>query len=285
MTKLALLLAVLAAGNSAWAQAQVLTVPPGVPYTFSSTAVAGGDGIITYQWYRDGVAIAGATDSVYTLPAELAYGIGVEFKRGAVSSTCPHSVGYANAFIITFCGLLLKDVCWAYTNVTQPRTFAPKPDMYTELYQWNRLTAYSAADPLTPAWNSPDNTSIWVINPCPAGWRLPTVEEYQALHAAGTSWAAAYAKGNDVAGRFYGPSHASCSFIAGGSMAGCIFMPAGGNRSDSNGSLNNQGNYGDYWSSSQVNTNNGYHLYFSFSESLATGNNPKGYGFTIRCVQ
>jgi len=299
ITKFTLLLAVLAAGNSAWAQAQVLTVPPGVPYTFSSDTAAGGGGTITYQWYRDGVAIAGATDSSYTVTADLAYGKNVEFKRGAVSSSCPHSISYANAFIITFCGLLLNDLCWAHTNVAQPRTFADKPDMYTEFYQWNRLTAWSATAPTVSGWNATADTSkTWTVNPCPAGWRLPTVQEFQALDLLsdgngnnnppfGGTWVAAYTRGNEVAGRFYGPNHALCTFVAGGSMDGCIFLPAIGWR-DNSGSLNSL--RGRYWSSSHhiVGTaSEGYRLDFSYNNNApnSVDSNNKADGYPIRCVQ
>jgi len=290
--KLALLLAVLAADNSAWAQAQVLTVPPGMPYTFSSDTAAVGDGTITYQWFRDRQPIAGATDPDYILPEYLAYGTHVEFRRGAVSSSCPGNISYANAFIITFygCGLLLNNVCWASANITQPLTFAAKPDMYTEFYQWDKLTAHSATDPLIPSWNSTASQSTtWTNDPCPAGWRLPTRAEFQALlDSAGSTWVAAYTRGNEVAGRFFGPNHASCKFAAGGSMDGCVFLPAVGLRLNTDGSLNNQGSNGYYWSSTHYSGSGNVLSYnFTFSSSSSNSNNylPKAFGSSVRCVQ
>jgi len=283
--KLALLLAVLAAGNSAWAQVQVLTVPPGAPYTFSSDTAAVGGGTITYQWFRDGQPIAGATDPDYTLPANLASGKNVVFIRGAMSSSCSGSISYANAFIISFCGLLIDDVCWASANVAQPYTFAAKPDMYTEFYQWNRLTAYSATDPHTPVWNSTaDESDTWTINPCPAGWRLPIRAEWQALNNAGSTWVAAYTRGNEVSGRFYGPNHASCTFVAGGNMNNCIFLPAGGNRNAS-GTLGSHGTDGYYWNNAQYSVPLGFIMYFSSSSSPPTAYTMKSLSLNIRCVR
>jgi len=280
-TKFALLLAVLVAGNSAWAQ--MLTVPPNEPYIFSNIAPAGGGGTITYQWYRDGVAIPGATDSAYTLPAELAYGKNVEFKRGAVSSTCPHSVSYANSFFVTFCGLLLNDVCWAHVNVAQPRTFAAKPDMFTEFYQWNRLTAWSTTGTAI-GWNAtPDTSPTWTVNPCPAGWRLPTLQEFQELDNVGSTWAFAYTRGNEVVGRFYGPNHALCTFVAGGSMDGCIFLSAGGYR-DSDGMLG-LSEQARYWSSTNYNSTSGYNLNFSSTNSNPNNASLKAPARSIRCVR
>jgi len=285
ITKLALLLLGVTAGNSAWAQAQVLTVPPGVPYTFSSTVAAGGGGTITYQWFRDGQPIPDATDSSYTVTADLAYGKNVVFIRGAVSSNCPHSMSYANSFVITFCGLLLNDLCWASTSVAQPYTFADKPDMYTEFYQWNRPVAYSAVSPLTPAWNSTaDLSATWTNNPCPAGWRLPSLAEFQVLDNAGSTWADAYTRGNEIAGRFYGPNHASCTFVAGGSMSGCVFFPASGFRYEGTGGTTNRGVYGHVWSSTQNNSTRSYFLIFN-STSSTIYEDSKARGYPIRCVR
>jgi len=283
--KFALLLAVLAAGNSAWAQAQVLTVPPGEPYTFSSDTAAVGDGTITYQWFRDRQPIAGATDPDYILPDYLANGINVEFRRGAVSSTCPGSISYANAFVITFCTLMFDNLCWAYANVAQPHTFAAKPDMYTEFYQWNRLTAWSATAPTVSGWNSSvGDPQTWTVNPCPAGWRLPTMAEITALNNAGSTWVAALTRGNEVAGRFYGPNHATCTLATGGSMAGCIFLPALGYRSDSNGTLSDQGSLVRYWSDWHIYTNIGGSIYANSSTYNMGGLN-KAHGLPVRCVR
>ena len=100
MNKIALLLAVLAIGNSAQAQLQQLQASK--PYTFKGTSATTGGGAVTYQWYRDGQPIAGATDSSYLLPAHLAYGTNVMFKRGVVSSTCPGNVIFTNDVNISF---------------------------------------------------------------------------------------------------------------------------------------------------------------------------------------
>lgn len=34
--------------------------------------------------------------------------------------------------------VLIKDVCWAKSNVDEPGTFAATPESYGMLYQWNR---------------------------------------------------------------------------------------------------------------------------------------------------
>jgi len=287
--KLALLAAMLAAGGSAQAQTTAHVVQAGVPYTFSNTTAAStASGSVTYQWYRNGEPIPGATNPAYTLPALMAYGKNQEFRRGAVSSTCPYDVTYANTFVVTFCdGVPIGSVCWAKTNVDAYQTFATQPDMYTRFYQWNRATAWPAGGSSVVGWLAADQSESWAVNPCPAGWRLPTQAEYQLLHDAGTTWVgASSARGNAVAGRFYGPNHNNavlCNLP--NNMNGCVFLPAAGYRNNSDGALTNQGTYGSYWSSTQNSATIGYSLYFLSGASYPANNLSKAYGFSVRCVQ
>jgi uncharacterized protein (TIGR02145 family) len=179
-------------------------------------------------------------------------------------------------------GTEINGVYWANVNVDSYQTFAARPDMYTAFYQWNRATAYSATDPLSPAWNAtPDNSATWTINPCPSGWRLPTQAEQAALLNSGYTWAAAGAKGNAVAGGFVGANHASCTMS---SLAGCIFIPATGYRNNTNGALTTE-NAVRIWSSTQRVADAGYNIYFNTAGTVYTNNsNAKSYGFKVRCV-
>ena len=61
------------------------------------------------------------------------------------------------------------------------------------------------------------------------------------------------------------------------------FLPAAGNRNNSNGQLNNRGNNGYYWSSTYNSTTNGYNLNFN-SGSTNINNNNRSNGFSVRCV-
>jgi len=58
-----------------------------------------------------------------------------------------------------------------------------------------------------------------------------------------------------------------------------------GQRNNSDGSLNNQGSNGNYWSATQNNATNGYNLNFNSGNSNPSNNNDKAYGFSVRCVQ
>jgi len=201
----------------------------------------------------------------------------------AVSTTCGTPCASSN-------GTSIAGLCWANRNVAASGVFAIRPDVYTEFYQWNRTTAYSASNPLSPAWNTtPDQSASWANNgqpPCPTGWRLPTQAEFNNLHNASTpaggSWVNANERGVAVAGRFCGPSHATCTSS---SMGGCVFLPAVGYRGRTAGALSNQGTGGNYWSATQYDSLLGYYTTFGTTNNLPDDYVDKTTGLTLRCVQ
>ena len=190
---------------------------------------------------------------------------------------------------------------WAPTNVSfdrndSIRVFDARPDVrQSTFYQWNRLAdTMRRADTITVphVWNE------LVNSPCPEGWRLPTGTELSALRNVGSTWASPTAtgtanKGNSVPGRFYGPNHATCVI---NNLAGCIFLPAQGYRSHTNGSHQENEVRGTYWSSSgsDHNTNSAFVLTFITSAANSSAaiqreaSNVtlmfKTSGFNARCV-
>jgi len=62
-----------------------------------------------------------------------------------------------------------------------------------------------------------------------------------------------------------------------------FYARAGGNRNRTNGSLNNVGTNGNYWSS-VVSDTNAWNLNFNGSDSNMNSNN-RANGFSVRCVQ
>ncbi|MDE5610993.1 MAG: hypothetical protein K2I90_03130, partial [Odoribacter sp.] len=80
-------------------------------------------------------------------------------------------------------GVLINDVCWAEYNVDEPGTFANPGKPYGMLYQWNRKKGWPVTGDVS-GWDSslePGNTWEPANDPCPAGWRMPTVEEIKTL--------------------------------------------------------------------------------------------------------
>jgi hypothetical protein len=98
-----------------------------------------------------------------------------------------------------------------------------------------------------------------VNNPCPSGYRLPTAIE---LDAELTSW-----NSNNPAGAFASP----------------LKLPVAGHRNQFNGSLDNVGNYGSYWSSTVSGTDSKY-LYFGGS-SANIYDRYRAFGFSVRCLK
>ncbi|MDR1226211.1 MAG: Ig-like domain-containing protein [Prevotellaceae bacterium] len=186
-------------------------------------------------------------------------------------------------------GTIINGLEWANANVAQPGIFASQPDMYTEFYQWNRGKAWPApaGDTISEYWSTtPDQSPTWTVNPCPAGWRIPAMQELQSLHNGGSTWADVGDKGNAVAGQFFGPNHAAATISV---PQNGIFLPAGGWRLGSignNGKIIYSGKHGVYWSSTQESATSGYRL--SFYKELGGGgiaNNGKESGHNLRCVR
>ena len=288
MRKMALLLLLAAASNSATAQNEVIRLQAGQAFTLHSRVEAVGTGLPPkYQWYRDGSPIEGATSPDYTIPAGQAVGSNVEFKRAAYTDGCAERM-FTNTITITWCNLLINGVCWADANVAQPGTFAPRPDMYTEFYQWNQPNKAWPATGSVTGWITGNNAPSWTATPCPEGWRLPTRTEIQRLHNAGHTYATAGTRGlaTGINGRFYGPNHATCSLP--NTMTGCVFLSASGGRAAADGEPYEYGTGGNFWTSTPgTATTTGYGGYQLYFTPTASGNNTVAIqsGRSVRCVQ
>ncbi|MDE5612653.1 MAG: hypothetical protein K2I90_11630, partial [Odoribacter sp.] len=80
-------------------------------------------------------------------------------------------------------GVLYNGVCWAESNVDKPGTFAPTPLSYGMLYQWNSKKGWLATESIPDRNNQASVADHWesANDPCPAGWRIPTIEEAKTL--------------------------------------------------------------------------------------------------------
>jgi len=170
----------------------------------------------------------------------------------------------------------INGIKWAKRNVDAPGTFAVNPEDAGMFYQWNRKIGWSSADPLAnheggTTWdNSIPTGDTWekVNDPCPTGWRVPTLEELQSLVDAGSEWTTE----NGVNGRVFG------------SEDKLLFLPAAGLRSNTSGAVSSVGTRGYYWSSTYGNTTGAYTLLFYGTGVDTGGNNARAYGFSVRCV-
>ena len=112
-------------------------------------------------------------------------------------------------------------------------------------------------------------------DPCPEGWRVPTISEWKAIGAGNTAVTKEWDDVNKLLS------------IPGADTEGehKLVLPAAGNRYNSSGASNYQGSYGYYWSSS-VPSGSVNASYVSFgSATLGTNTNCRAYGRSVRCVQ
>jgi len=171
-------------------------------------------------------------------------------------------------------GVVINGITWATRNVDAPGTFADNPQDAGMFFQWNRRQGWSATGEVTD-WDSslPEGTEWENENdPCPAGWRVPTIEELQSLYNAGHTWIANW-NDTDINGRVFG------------TYPNQIFLPAVGFRYRVDGSLHLVGAYGNYWSSTKGDISEfAWDLHFNSGRVNANGHWWRTNGLSVRCV-
>jgi len=179
-------------------------------------------------------------------------------------------------------GVIINGVKWATRNVDKPGTFAANPEDAGMFYQWNRKIGWSATDPIInsnggTSWDAtvPEGSKWEKTNdPSPIGWRIPTLEELQTLldtDKVNQKWTTE----NGIYGTRFTDKATGNS----------IFLPAVGNRNDSDGALFFAGSGGAYWSSMAhgVGRANTYSLAF-ISGYAGVHYGFRHFGFSLRAV-
>ena len=148
------------------------------------------------------------------------------------NSTDPLLEGILDEFVVRGRpGVPIGGVRWATRNVDTPGTFAQYPEHIGMFYQWNRRQGKM---PICNNWDNSWPGRAWLVanDPCPDGWRVPTMTELYSLRNAPSVW---YNR-NGVNGRLFGTYPYQ------------IFLPAGGYRHEYNGRRINPQEWGFYWS-------------------------------------
>jgi len=171
----------------------------------------------------------------------------------------------------------INGVKWAKRNVDMPGTFVANPEDVGMFYQWNRKIGWSSTDPMInsdggTSWDSsiPEGNSWEKTNdPCPMGWRVPTIEEIQSLSDADSIYAYGHwsTEGHGIA------------YISGNKT---MFFPDARYRRHSDGALS--GSHfggtmcGNYWSSTAGSCDSS--AYYLWRRGLDI----RSAGYLIRCV-
>ena len=174
-------------------------------------------------------------------------------------------------------GAVINGVKWAGRNVDAPGTFAASPKDVGMYYQWNRKVAWSTKDPITSSpsgysWDSrmPTGTAWEKVNdPSPAGWRVPTLEEFaKLLDTINVSNEWCYVNGT-LGTLFTDKITGNIIFlpaIDGIDFLGSIWIDLCG-----------------YWSSTQEDNTNAYNLFID-SSGTKYSTFPRVGGLSVRCV-
>jgi hypothetical protein len=237
---------------------QTITVG-GTPATINSTQAATGNGTVSYQWYKNGNAISGATATSYTPSSADAHTVGAHtYTRYAKDNTC-------NTTFTQSTGSWVLTVITATDN-TPPNVASTKTWTFGDLL-WSdaiRMPDCNHTD-FTESYTSPycrsySSGATWYyynwtyVNTkktemCPNPWRVPTKADFDYLASRTTL------------------DYLSTEWGYGGYASGS--------------GMNYVTSDGYYWSSEQYDGTYAYRLYFYPSVGIAY----KRYGYQVRCVK
>jgi len=165
-------------------------------------------------------------------------------------------------------GVLINGIVWARYNVGEFGKFVESPEDPGHFYQWDNITPWPPTGPFSWVTFTSSLTS-WTpsYDPCPTGWKLPSMSDFIDLFMYDEGWDAVH-KGRNFA---TAPTNG-------------IFLPAAGYRLAENGELTQFQLSGNYWTREQLEDTKG--LYISFSSAIiGSGGLQKGSGLSVRCVK
>jgi uncharacterized protein (TIGR02145 family) len=274
-----------------------------------------------YEWYKtDGtgdfettpfaVTVGSTTLSIDNFPSVRAiYKVKVKVTGPYLPSGTPSPESNELEIAVGGCAAKISAAEWRFFmchNLGADENadpFTPSYQINGAYYQWGSQTAIvgnptnsSGADP-SYTWNStPPNTHYGNgsdadddatdksgSDPCPAGYRVPSYNEWAGLRDYYTSNGGSDNTSLVSKHGSWAPGTAYSNCFSGKNFGGSLFLPAAGYRLINDGTLRNRGYSGNYWST-RIDGSNAGGLYFG---SGTTGMSPvygRADGFTVRCI-
>jgi len=171
-------------------------------------------------------------------------------------------------------GVVINGITWATRNVDAPGTFAKTPESAGMFYQWNRKIGWNVTDKKVSGWDKSIPQGVeWekVNDPCPWGWRVPTLFEINSLVE--ISGDIGLIITNDI----------TVVEFTDTPTGNVLYLPIAGFRYRSDGGLL-LGGTGYYWSSSQYDSKFAYCLFFGKRRSVIF-HQSRAEGQLVRCVK
>ena len=176
-------------------------------------------------------------------------------------------------------GVVINGVKWATRNLESTGTFADKPTYYGRYFQWNKKNNdnFMSFDEYFAS-NFPNVTSWLSANdPCPKGWRVPTLEEMKKLLDINKVTNERITLEGNILHYFYKFTDKT--------SGNNILMSCAGFLNDNDSILYGSEQVGLYWSSTEYSVREAaYCLRFLASGTVETFADYKAVGLSVRCV-
>jgi uncharacterized protein (TIGR02145 family) len=274
-------------GGSYAAQTVSSTGVVGLTATLSAGSLANGAGSLIYTITGTPTTSGSASFAITLGGQSCAFNVSVSDTSSSYPAGTLHCTEGATAVVDVTNPTTGKTWMDRNLGATQVATSTTDQAAYGDLYQWGRRadghqcrtspTTATLSSVDQPAhgnfitiysgnydWRSPQNANLWqgvngVNNPCPSGYRIPTETE---MNAERLSWSQ-----NNSAGAFASP----------------LKWTLAGSRDYKDGTFDDVGSGGGYWSSTVSGTNS-QALGFNSSNTLMVGNY-RAHGFSVRCLK
>lgn len=217
-----------------------LTVTVGANTNWTASVTQGAD------WVKVTTGAGGQGENPMALTIDKVSGIGPHDMRVAVVHVATDSRSEDLRIYQGF-GVILNGLRWADCNVGEFRQFSSSPDDIGCMYQFDSPTPWPGTGDAAPSgyqggWTDCGHSS-WEPekDPSPEGWRLPTMQEFEALCGWDVGqkkyiWLEPSVSGFSVPGAVVGLSQDELAGATASDLKGGIFIPRSGYRAGGSGS-------------------------------------------------